>query len=255
MSSTVQAASGASEVVIRQLNSSVTTFSAPFLRSGAEIGVRMSAIKLANGDLVLYNPTLLDGETKAKLDELGTVKYIVAPNLVHHSFVDAYPGVYTGVHLIGPEGMSDKKKLAFTEIKDATTQIGWGSELQYQYFGDFGQKEIMLFHQPTKTLFVADMLWNLPATEQYARVADKTRAPANHSSFSLQHAVDHHLHPDGWLGKALQWAANKQTDATEAGLKRVMYEWQPSTIVPEHGDVITAGTNEKLQSTFAWVKK
>jgi len=154
-----------------------------------------------------------------------------------------------------------KKKLNFLEIKDAkegagySTQIGWGTDVDLQYFPDFAQKEIMLFHRPTKTLFVADMLWSLPANEAYLNVHDKTRVPTNHGQFSLQYAVDHHLHPDGWLGKALQWAANKQTDALKAGLRKVMEEWQPTTIVMEHGDVITSGAHEKLQSTYSWIKQ
>ena len=262
MSTSVQSASGVSETVIRELNPSVTTFSAPFVRGGAEVGVRMSAIKLSNGDLILYNPTQLDSETKAKLDSLGKVRYIVAPNLVHHTFIDPYPANYPGVKLIGPEGMGDKKKMAFVELKDgsvggssaAEAQIGWGSEVELQYFPDFGQKEVMLYHRPTSTLFVADMMWNLPANESYQRVANKTRAPTQHGQWSVQAAVDHHMHPDGWMAKALQWVANKQTDAMKAGMKRVANDWQPTTIVMEHGDVITTGAREKLESTYSWIK-
>ena len=261
MSSTVQAASGASETTIRQLNPSVTTFSAPFVRTGAEVGVRMSAIKLDNGDLVLYNPTELDTQTKAKLESLGTVRYIVAPNIVHHTFIDPYHAAYPQAKLIGPEGISDKKKIPFMELKEAaesgayTSQIGWGNDLQLQYFPDFSQKEIMLFHTPTKTLFVGDMLWNLPANEAYTNVNDKTRQPVHQGQFSVQHAVDHHLNPEGWLGKALQWTANKPTDALKAGLKRAIYEWQPQTIVMQHGDVITSDARGKLESTFSYVKQ
>ena len=262
--STVQSASGASETVIKQLNPSITTFSAPFARGGAEVGVRMSAIKLANNDLILYNPTPIDPETKAALEKLGTVRYIVAPSLVHHLFVDPYAAAYPSAKLIGPEGITDKKKpLTFLEIKDASegsnssynAQIGWGSEVEFQYFPDFTHKELMLYHRPTKTLFVGDMLWNLPANEAYTHVHDKSRAPTNHSQFSAQHALDHHLHPDGWLAKALQWATNKQTDAMKAGLRKVINEWQPTTIVMQHGDVITTGAHEKLQSTYSWIKQ
>ena len=259
--STVQSASGSSETVIKTVNSSITTFSAPFLRSGAEIGVRMSAIKLANNDLILYNPTPLDPETKQKLDQLGTVKYIVAPSLVHHVYLDPYHTAYPNAKLVGPEGISDKKKMSFVELKDGSVStandamVGWLPDVQCQYFPDFTHKEIMLFHQPTKTLFVGDMLWNLPATEQYSAVHDKTRAPTQHSQFSVQHALDSALHPDGWLAKALQWSANKNTDALKAGLNHVINDWQPTTIVMEHGDVITSGAHEKLQSTYSWIKQ
>ena len=264
MSTTVQSASGASETTIKQLNPSVTTFSAPFVRGGAEVGVRMSAIKLPNNDLILYNPTQLDTATKSQLQQLGgQVRYIVAPNLVHHTFIDPYAAAYPGVKLIGPEGISDKKKMAFIEIKDATegsnstynSQIGWGPDVEFQYFPDFLHKEIMLFHKPTKTLFVGDMLWNLPANESYQNVVDKSRVPTAHGSFSAQYALDHYMHPEGWMAKALQWASNKQTDAMKAGLRKVVNEWQPTTIVMEHGDVITTGAHEKLVTNYSWIKQ
>jgi len=41
-----------------------------------------------------------------------------------------------------------------------------------------------------------------------------------------------------------------QTNAMKAGLKKVMTEWQPTTIVMEHGDVITTGAHEKLGAQF-----
>ena len=113
----------------------------------------------------------------------------------------------------------------------------------------------MLFHRSTATLFVADMLWNLPANEAYEKVIDKSRAPVQHGSFSVQHAVDHYMHPDGWMAKALQWVSNKQTDAMKAGLRKVVNEWQPTTIVMEHGEVITTGAHEKLVSTYSWIKQ
>ena len=130
-----------SEVVIRELNSSVTTFSRPFVRTGCEVGVRMSAIKLSSGDLILYNPTELDAETRAKLSSLGTVRYIVAPNLVHHMFVAPYAKEFPNAKIIGPEGLQDKKKsegVHFAlEMKDPSAdysqQIGWGTDIEYIY--------------------------------------------------------------------------------------------------------------------------
>ena len=112
----------------------------------------------------------------------------------------------------------------------------------------------MLFHRPSKTLFVADMLWNLPANEQYTNVKDKSRAPLNASKYGLQSVADHHLSPDGWLGKALQWMADTPTDDFKAGMHRLIEQWTPATIVPEHGDVITEGADAKLRHTFSWVK-
>jgi len=266
--STSSTSNAASEVTIRELNSSITTFSLPFLRAGAEVGVRMSAIKVNNNELVLYNPTLLDEQTKTKLQSLGTVKYVVAPNLVHHVFLDPYHVAYPEAKIIGPEGLPEKHKdkTPFNvEMKDPKTDynstIGWGSDMDYIYFPDFAQKEIMLFHHPTKTLFVADMFYSLPATEAYTNVSDKSRQPINAEKkgfgsigLGVQNAVDHHLGPEGFLGKALNWIANKVTDDFKAGMKKLFNDWKPTVIVMEHGDVIEKEAEEKLKHAYSWVK-
>ena len=98
------------------------------------------------------------------------------------------------------------------------------------------------------------MLWNLPANEQYTNVHDQSRQPIHASAYGLQAAVAAHLQPEGWLGKALAWVADKATPEFKAGMHRVVEKWQPTTIVPEHGDVITSDADKKLRSTYSWVK-
>ena len=112
----------------------------------------------------------------------------------------------------------------------------------------------MLFHHPTKTLFLADMLWNLPANEAYTNVHDKSKQPQHAHPWGIQSAFDHHLLPEGWMGKALEWAANKVTPEFKAGMHKLMERWTPAVIVPQHGDVITAGVDQKLRSAYSWVK-
>ena len=36
------------------------------------------------------------------------------------------------------------------------------------YFSGFSKKDVAWLHKPTKTLIVADLVFNLPATEQYS---------------------------------------------------------------------------------------
>ena len=65
----------------RQVSDSVWTFSRPFLRSGLfKFGGRATAVRFTNGDIFLVSPTEPDDTTKATLDKLGNVKYIVAPD-------------------------------------------------------------------------------------------------------------------------------------------------------------------------------
>jgi hypothetical protein len=66
---------------VRQVTESIWTFSRPFLRSSLfKIGGRATAVQLSNGDVFLVSPTQPDETTKATLDKIGKVKYLVAPD-------------------------------------------------------------------------------------------------------------------------------------------------------------------------------
>lgn len=66
---------------VRQVTDSIWTFSRPFLRSNLfKIGGRATAVRLSNGDVFLVSPTQPDETTKATLDKIGKVKYLVAPD-------------------------------------------------------------------------------------------------------------------------------------------------------------------------------
>lgn len=240
------------ETVIRDLNSTVKIFSAPFSRSGtAEIGVRMSAIKTASG-VVLYNPTNLDSTTRAALDSIGApIKFIIAPNLVHHSFIDPYAAAYPDATFILPDGLHAKHLSTihkFVEVKDSQANVsGFPSELELAYFPDFAQKEIFLFDRQSKTVFVADMLWHLPAIEQYSQVSDKSRV--GHKGF-IQNFVDSHMNENDWVQRSMQWAISKNTEQFKHQADRVVNAWQPIAVVTQHGDVIATNGNQALKKRF-----
>jgi hypothetical protein len=51
------------------------------------IGGRTTAIRLGSGDVWVLASTPLTAETKATIDRLGPVKFVVGPNAVHHLFL------------------------------------------------------------------------------------------------------------------------------------------------------------------------
>ena len=66
---------------VRQVTDSIWTFSRPFLRSNLfKIGGRATAVRLSNGDVFLVSPIQPDDTTKATLDKIGKVNYLVAPD-------------------------------------------------------------------------------------------------------------------------------------------------------------------------------
>ena len=75
-------------VIIRDLDSHITTFTTPFYRFApfgyrkfCAVGNRATAIRLNNGKVLLLNPIQLDKQIEEKLTSLGGVDYIVSqPN-------------------------------------------------------------------------------------------------------------------------------------------------------------------------------
>jgi hypothetical protein len=46
----------------------------------------MAAIRLSGGSLFVWSPVALTEDLRAEVDALGEVRYLVAPNSLHHGF-------------------------------------------------------------------------------------------------------------------------------------------------------------------------
>ncbi|KAJ3044331.1 hypothetical protein HDV00_002651 [Rhizophlyctis rosea] len=239
--------------VIRSLNPNLHIVSRPFLRSGTvAIGIRMSLVRLQNGDVFVYGPTPLDDETKAVVDRLGVVRYIVCPNIVHHLYVGEYQQAYPSAKVFGVPGLREKRKdVNFAAIlgeDDVKGQSAYGFESEFDYFVATGSKnkDVLFFHKPSSTLFEADLLINLPAHEQFAEHKEQTTG-------LVQNLANRLLRPDSTFHKYFLWYA-MTTDKTnmQAVARKVANGWKPSVIVPAHGEVIESGALEKFKQLYQW---
>ncbi|GJE86473.1 hypothetical protein PsYK624_025530 [Phanerochaete sordida] len=234
------------ETVVREVAQDVWTFSRPFARFGlVPIGGRSTAIKLSSGGVWVLASTPLDETTKAKLDELGPVKYIVGADALHHLFLGAYKKEYSSAKLIAPEEAIRKKVkegLTFDGAwgKDPEdTQYGFEDELQHHFFSGHTSKEVAFFHRASKTLLEADLIFNLPALEQYSRSSSSGHIPL----------IGKHIHPWSSLHKRLVRASASDKAAMKRDCK-VVAEWDFKRIIPCHGDVIEQRGKEAFTEVF-----
>ncbi|WP_372368838.1 DUF4336 domain-containing protein [Candidatus Uabimicrobium sp. HlEnr_7] len=126
---------------------------------GLEIGTRMTVIRLNNGELFLHSPVKLTDELFKELKKLGTVKYIVSPNKLHHLFMADYLA-FPQVKLYASPGLVRKRKdLNFeSELGDIPDKC-WQSEIDQMIFrGSFFLKEVVFFHKQSKTLILTDII-------------------------------------------------------------------------------------------------
>jgi len=230
-----------SVTVIREVAKDVWIFSRPFARFGLiPVGGRSTAIRLTGGGVWVLASTPLDDETKAKLDELGQVKYIVNPDIVHHLFLPEFKKAYPEAKLLGVEETlhrSVDKTLKFDGVwgKDPPdTTYGFEDDIQSCFFSGYKNKDVAFFHPKTKTLVQADLLLNLPAYEQYS----KSKVP-----------VFGNLKPSSWAHQQIVGSLGMDKVAMKRDATTVA-NWDFERIIPCHGDVIEKNGNEAWREAY-----
>ncbi|KAI5119744.1 hypothetical protein M0805_004076 [Coniferiporia weirii] len=237
-----------SETVIREVTKNVWTFSRPFSRLGLfPVGGRSTVVKLANNDLWVLASTPLDEQTKAKLEELGgRVKYIIGADSVHTLYTSDYKEAYPDAKLVGVQEHLSKphlKHLNFGGVygKDSEdTKYGFEDEIRSCYFSGFQNKDIAFNHVASRTLIEADLLFNLPAREQYS----KASSSANFPFFGK-------LNPYSWAHKRFLWSAGLDKEAMKRDAKTVA-GWDFDRIIPCHGDVIETNGKKAWTEAYKW---
>jgi hypothetical protein len=203
----------------------------------------MTVIRLPNQDLVLISPILLKNGDRALLEALGTVRYLIAPNLFHHLYFEAVQQMYPQAETWGVTGLREKcPELTLDHLLDHTGNFA--DTLEYLPFKGFGAilpsgiqlaQETVFWHRPSRTLIITDIAFNFddtfPFTTQLAaRVLGsyKTLRPSR-------------LEKWGTLDKA----------AVEASIRQVL-AWDFDRVIPAHGAIVETGGKAQLQAAYEW---
>ncbi|GAA6058380.1 hypothetical protein JCM3770_006102 [Rhodotorula araucariae] len=248
------------ELVIRKLDSHVTIFSVPFARGGiVPFGGRSTAIKLRDGSVWLAASHPLDPASLETLSALGPVKHLVMLDAEHGMYTKSYSDAFPGATVYLPSGGVKKWESKGFLPADRTKYVAYGhgaqgdqpdpfeaatgGEIKSVDFGKaFVNEDIAFYHEPTKTLVQADLLFNLPPTEQYSRSSSRATIPF--LSGLLQPGRNAHrrfLYHLTTTNKAEMRAAAKKVAA-----------WDFDRVIPCHGDVIETGGKKAWTETYSW---
>ncbi|KAI0088875.1 hypothetical protein BDY19DRAFT_153309 [Irpex rosettiformis] len=239
-----------SSTVIREVTQDVWTFSRPFARFGLfPIGGRSTAIKLKTGGVWVLASTPLDDETRTKLQELGPVRYIVGADAVHYLFLAQYRMQYPEAKLIAPQDAIDTVSKVTPDVNfdgawgkdDPDTKYGFEDEINHCYFPGHQNKEVAFLHKESKTLLEADLLFNLPPTEQYSKSKESATVPF----------ISSHMNPFSGLHKRMVWSIARDKEAMKRDLKTIR-GWDFDRIIPCHGDVIEKDGKAAFEELFKW---
>lgn len=264
MSSKLVPSDPAKVMVIRDVVPRViTTFSVPFWRFGRiKVGGRGTVVRLQSGALAVFSPVALTDEVKQKVSELGEVKYIAALDQEHHIFLGPWHQAYPAAQVLGPSTLPPKRTkqknedvpfaFLFSPDKPVTSiSPEFDAEFDWEYVSSHINKEIVFHHKPTRTLIQADLLFNLPATEQFSKTGVD---PGSGILSKIFGALQNTKGSATWQKRLVWYGTSGGEGGRSAFNKSVerINKWGFERIIPCHGDVIEGNGKAVFEKVFGW---
>ncbi|KAF9894556.1 hypothetical protein FE257_006441 [Aspergillus nanangensis] len=251
-------------MVIRNVTSDVITMSLPFARYGRlKFGGRGTLVKMESGSLAVFSPVTLTPEVREVVSGLGgNVKYIAALDLEHHIHVTSWKDAYPDAEILAPEGLLEKRQSS-PEYKNTPFQHifrkedggkrsispEFDKEFETEYVYGHQSRELVFLHKRSLTLIEADLLFNLPAREQYSRTGESATSGCFTSMISPLLSAQ----PPATWQKRFQWYLLSGADrrAYIESVRRID-QWDFNRLIPCHGDVIESGAKGVFRTVMEW---
>ena len=216
--------------MLRQVAPGVHTLDRPLRFLGVELGARMTVLDTGNG-LLLHSP--IDCSPQA-LAELGEVRWALAPNTFHHLFIGTWAD--RGVEVWAAPGLDRKRSdVEFAGLVTDGAQP-FGNTIQTLTLKSFPlTNEVVLFHEPSQTLVVTDLLFNLSSDAPWLTRASMFCACA---------------YP-GCKSSVLERVGMRRSVA-RIELRQIL-EWDFTRIVLAHGDVVETDAKAKFAAAYTWL--
>ena len=140
--------------------------SGPMNVYGMPMPIRMTVIRLANGDLLLHSPTRHTPELQAALEREGRIRHLIAPNIAHWSFAQQWQRAVPGSLLWAAPKLASRRAVGRTQLR-IDRELGehppaeWRDEIEQSLIAGVGFCEVALFHRSSSTLILTDTVVNL----------------------------------------------------------------------------------------------
>lgn len=203
-----------------------------------DIGTRMTVVRLPDDSLFLHSPVRLDADTRRTLDDIGTVRYVVAPSKVHHFFAGDYRSAYPQARLFAAPGLAEKRTdLRFDAVLSDEPPPEWRDAIdQHLFRGAPLVNEVVFFHPASRTLILTDLAFNF------------THAPTGRARvFSWLVGATGRFGPHRMMRAFI-----RDRGAARDSVRRVL-SWDFDRITVTHGTILESGGKSCFAAAFAFL--
>jgi hypothetical protein len=212
---------------------------------GRFLPIRMTVIRLPDGSLLLHSPTRLAETLRQALLRIGPVSHLVAPNLAHWTLLWSWQEEFPQATTWAAPGLRARRQVRKSGIRldyDLPREAppAWGDAIELiMVEGGFGFHEAVLFHRPSRTLVLTDLVVNLELEKMpaWARpVARLFRSTA----------------PDSMPPTYLRFVVRMRRQAAAGAVTR-MLALGADRAVFAHGTIFEGDVTSRLRHSFRWL--
>ncbi|MBA3272403.1 MAG: hypothetical protein H0T11_00825 [Chthoniobacterales bacterium] len=126
---------------------------------GVEIGRTVTIVRLKSGKLVIHSTAPFTSGDVAQISSLGEPAWLLDATTFHDSFAEQGRRVFSTIPYLVPEGFPGAASLNAQPLHRSPDE--WTDELEVLPVGGVPRiRENVMFHVPSRTLVVADLLFN-----------------------------------------------------------------------------------------------
>jgi hypothetical protein len=210
----------------------------PLSVAGMHLGHRMTVARLPDQTLWIHSPVQHSASLDAELAKLGRVAHVIAPSVMHDTFLEGWLGAHPRARFHGAPGFAKARPdLKFTDTLSGTPDASWSSVFdQHVLRGMPKINEVAFLHRPTRTLILTDLVFNLgPEMPFLSRVLMKLNDC--YCKFGPSRLIK---------------SVIKDRAALRTSIDRVL-AWDFDAIIVSHGGNIASSGKPMLRDAFAFL--
>ncbi|SDD25845.1 DUF4336 domain-containing protein [Belnapia rosea] len=212
---------------------------------GSQLPVRMTVLRLPDGGLLLHSPTRFSSQLAEALARLGPIRHLVAPNIAHWTFLRDWQRAFPEAVTWAAPGLRQRRQVRRSRLRldhdlGAVAPTAWGGVITLATVpGGLGFHEVALFHEPSRTLVLTDLVLNLEAPRLPALMRPIVRLFGS-------------LAPDGmpppYLRAVIRWRLRAARQAAER-----LLALQPDRVIFAHGLWFERDGTAALRHSLRWL--
>lgn len=211
-----------------------------FSSMGIPVTSRMVVVRCAEAALWLHSPIAITPELQQALQDIGTVRWIVAPSLSHHLFAGQAANLFPSAQLFGAPGLRAKRRdLACLHDLPEPGQAPWGRDLEAVFVGGIPlMNETVWFHPASGTAILTDLCMHFTRAHDW-----RTRLYGRLNGVMDQLAVS-----------TLVRLATRDRAAAALSVQQIL-QWPIRRVLVAHDCVVEQDAREKLSQALAWFSR